>query len=204
MDSTNLLLIQAFIGIIFIGGIASFIIIKLERGKTNRMVQLFDKLALRHNGSVLRKKKSRYPYLSFRYKDIEVIVDYEYGRGKSYAPYTQVCIKSPTHRNCKIHLCRDSRVATFGKDLSAKRIKLYNPEFDNKLFVSTDDENFARSIISSSIQTKLLEYRIYDIKFEFKKDNLVAAIEKILESESGFSELTDVTLAIYDRLKELN
>jgi hypothetical protein len=90
-----------------------------------------------------------------------------------------------------------------GKALGASDVLLDSDEFDREFLIKTPDVQFARAILTSPVQSKLLAMKQEKPRITLQGTWLTVAVPRVLKTEEGYDQLLDLTCTMVDRLHEL-
>ena len=174
------------------------IILSLWRYRTIK--QLMEQQALKRNGTVVGS--FLLPVLKFSYRALPVVVTCvpksKYRQAKTEASIT---LLKPASAN--LIIAKESVATRLGKALGASDVQLGSDEFDQEFLIKTQDELFARNMLTFTLQQKLLEMKQEKPRISIEGTWLAVQVPRVVKTEEGYDHLFDLTFAVVDRFLEL-
>ena len=141
--------------------VVAVLVFSFERKTKEKQRQIFQELALLHNGQIIKKRFFDSPQVKFPYLDKEITISYgsrgEHDRSETILQYP---MSSASHYWLTLNF--GASLNSLGKLFGLKYLLIGNQEFDSVYRINTNDELKTRNFLSYDIQFKLLELK--DIK----------------------------------------
>lgn len=163
------------------------------------MKRLLEAQALKRGGTIERSYTTR--LLKFQYREYPVIVS-AYQGSRYQPPETKVHIQlhQPAPSTVSIH--HESFASRIGKAFGSQDIQIGTDEFDNAFMVKADDEQYVRTLVTTTIQNKLLELQHERPRILLKGQSLEVSVPRLLKTDEQFDQLIDLAIAFVDQIKE--
>jgi hypothetical protein len=142
------------------------------------------------------------PILKFTYHNAPIVVTSVPGTKYRHAK-TEVSITLPKPAPYDLKIITESITKRLGKALGEADILLGSDEFDREFLIQTQDETTARTILTFTIQHKLLEMRQEKPRIILEGTWLTIAVPRIVKTEEGYDRLFDLSFAVVDSILDL-
>lgn len=142
------------------------------------------------------------PILKFIYHDTPIVVTSVPGTKYRHAK-TEVSITLPKPAPYDLKIITESITTRLGKALGEADVLLGSDEFDREFLIQTQDETTARTILTFTLQHKLLEMRQEKPRIILEGTWLTIAVPRIVKTEEGYDRLFDLSFAVVDRILDL-
>ncbi|GEM_PF-2981072 len=184
----------AILAVVFAG--ANFFVKK----RTAVLVDIFQRLALKYNGTVVPAKRLGWPRLALRHDGIEAELFIKSRGGEDRQYDTVFSAVFPSLRPYKIRIYRERRVfgigTVFGQDIATG-----NPEFDEAFVIQGTDETALRSILTPEVQMKVLMFKDLGVNVTVRDHKLSLEVPRFLKDEQPLDLLADAGLALVKKIK---
>ena len=186
---------------IFLVLIAIFFIITilLVYRQYTTMKRLLDAQAVKRGGTMERKYSTC--YLRFLYHDFSVTLS-AYQGSRYQPPETKVSVLLHAPVPSKVTIYHESLASRIGKAFGSQDIQIGIEEFDNAFMVKADDEQYVRTLVTMTIQTKLLELQHQRPRILLKGPTLDISVPKLMKNDEQYDRLIDLALAFVDQIQE--
>ena len=142
------------------------------------------------------------PVLKFTYHDAPIVVTSVPGTKYRHAK-TEVSITMPKPAPCDLKIFTESITTRLGKALGEADVLLGNDEFDREFLIQTQNETTARTILTFTLQHRLLEMRQEKPRIILEGTWLTIAVPRVVKTEEGYDRLFDLSFAVVDRILDL-
>ena len=174
------------------------IILSLWRYRTIR--NLMEQQAMKRSGTVTGS--FLLPILKFNYRNLSIMVTSLPGsRYRQAKTEASVTLLKPASADLKI--VKESVGTRLGKALGATDVQLGSDEFDREFLIKTQDEPFARNVLNSTLQQKLLEMKQQKPRITLAGTWLAVQIPHVVKTEEDYDQLLDLAFTVMDRIQDL-
>lgn len=163
------------------------------------MKRLFEAQALKRGGTVERTYTTR--LLKFQYHEYPVTVSAHQGSRYS-PPETKVHIELSKPASSTISIYHESLASRIGKAFGSQDIQIGTDEFDNAFMVKADDEQYARTLVTTTIQNKLLELQHQRPRILLKGQTLDVSVPKLMKTDEQYDQLIDLATAFVEQIQQ--
>ncbi|HER45602.1 MAG TPA: hypothetical protein ENO12_02160 [Thermoplasmatales archaeon] len=162
--------------------------------------QRMEQQALKRSGTVTGS--FLVPVLKLSYHMLPVVVTSvpgsKYRQAKTEVTST---LFKPAAADLKI--TRETAMSRLGKPLRSPEVTLGSDEFDREFLIQTQDEAFARNILTFMLQQKLLEMKQKKPRITLEGTWLSVKVPRVVKTEEEYDQLFDLAFTFIDRLQEL-
>ena len=163
------------------------------------MKRLFDAQALKRGGTVERSYTTR--LFKFQYREYSVVVSAHQG-SRYEPPETKVHIELSKPASSTVSIYHESLASRIGKAFGSQDIQIGIDEFDNAFMVKADDEQYARTLVTTTIQNKLLELQHQRPHILLRGQTLDVSVPKLMKTDDQYDQLIDRAFAFVDQIQE--
>ena len=161
--------------------------------------QLMEQQAMKHGGSVVGSYLL--PVLKFPYRGLPVVVTSV--PGTKYRPAkTEVNITLKKIAAADLKIMTESLGARLGKAFGASDVLLNSDEFDREFVIKTKDEAFVRTILTLTLQEKLLGMRQQKPRISLEGTWLAVSVPRVIRTEERYDQLFELAFYITDQILE--
>jgi Protein of unknown function (DUF3137) len=161
--------------------------------------QLMEQQAMKHGGSVVGSYLL--PVLKFPYRGLPVVVTSV--PGTKYRPAkTEVNITLKKVAAADLKIMTESLGTRLGKAFGASDVLLNSDEFDREFVIKTQDEAFVRTILTLTLQEKLLRMRQQKPRISLEGTWLAVSVPRVIRTEERYDELFELAFYITDQVLE--
>jgi len=160
--------------------------------------RIFTAQALKRNGTIKRMIKGH--MLSFTY-DAHYYILVHYPGSRYKTPSTHVETRITTATDHCIEISSESLFSEIGKKLGSKDIEVGYRDFDDQFIIKSDNEYFATSLLTYSVQDKLLKLRRLKPKITIKNNTLIVNVPRVLKKEEDYDLLIETAFTLVNRLQ---
>lgn len=161
--------------------------------------QLMEQQAMKHGGSVVGS--FLLPVLKFPYRGLPVVVTSV--PGTKYRPAkTEVNITLKKIAAADLKIMTESLGTRLGKAFGASDVLLNSDEFDREFVIKTQDEAFVRTILTLTLQEKLLGMRQQKPRISLEGTWLAVSVPRVIRTEERYDELFELAFYITDQVLE--
>jgi len=160
--------------------------------------RIFTAQALKRNGTIKRMIKGH--MLSFTY-DAHYYILVHYPGSRYKTPSTHVETRITTATDHCIEISSESLISEIGKKLGSKDIEVGYRDFDDQFIIKSDNEYFATSLLTYSVQDKLLKLRRLKPKITIKNNTLIVNVPRVLKKEEDYDLLIETAFTLVNRLQ---
>lgn len=161
--------------------------------------QLMEQQAMKHGGSVVGS--FLLPVLKFPYRDLPVVVTSV--PGTKYRPAkTEVNITLKKIAAADLKIMTESLGTRLGKAFGASDVLLNSDEFDREFVIKTQDEAFVRTILTLTLQEKLLGMRQQKPRIILEGTWLAVSVPRVIRTEERYDQLFELAFYITDQVLE--
>lgn len=161
--------------------------------------QLMEQQAMKHGGSVVGSYLL--PVLKFPYRGLPVVVTSV--PGTKYRPAkTEVNITLKKVAAADLKIMTESLGTRLGKAFGASDVLLNSDEFDREFVIKTQDETFVRTILTLTLQEKLLGMRQQKPRISLEGTWLAVSVPRVIHTEERYDELFELAFYITDQVLE--
>jgi len=161
--------------------------------------QLMEQQAMKHGGSVVGSYLL--PVLKFPYRGLPVVVTSV--PGTKYRPAkTEVNITLKKIAAADLKIMTESLGTRLGKAFGASDVLLNSDEFDREFVIKTQDETFVRTILTLTLQEKLLGMRQQKPRISLEGTWLAVSVPRVIHTEERYDELFELAFYITDQVLE--
>ncbi|MCU0850323.1 MAG: DUF3137 domain-containing protein [Candidatus Thermoplasmatota archaeon] len=161
--------------------------------------QLMEQQAMKHGGSVVGSYLL--PVLKFPYRGLPVVVTSV--PGTKYRPAkTEVNITLKKVAAADLKIMTESLGTRLGKAFGASDVLLNSDEFDREFVIKTQDEAFVRTILTLTLQEKLLRMRQQKPRISLESTWLAVSVPRVIRTEERYDELFELAFYITDQVLE--
>jgi len=161
--------------------------------------QLMEQQAMKHGGSVVGSYLL--PVLKFPYRGLPVVVTSV--PGTKYRPAkTEVNITLKKIAAADLKIMTESLGARLGKAFGASDVLLNSDEFDREFVIKTKDEAFVRTILTLTLQEKLLGMRQQKPRISLEGTWLAVSVPRVIRTEERYDQLFELAFYITDQVLE--
>jgi hypothetical protein len=164
------------------------------------MRRLLEAQALKRGGTVERSYTNR--LLKFQYHDYPVTVSARQG-SRYQPPETKVHIMLNKPASSTVLISHESIASRIGKAFGSQDIQIGIDEFDNAFKVKADDEYYMRTLMTLSIQNKLLELQHERPHILLKGQILDVSVPRLLKTGEQYDQLIELATMLVDQLQGL-
>ena len=175
-----------------------FIIVYVYRNYST-MKRLLETQALKRGGTVERTYTNR--LLKFQYHEYPVIVSARPG-SRYQPPETKVHIQLNKPAPFTVWISHESLASRIGKAFGSQDIQIGIDEFDNAFIMKADDEQYVRTLVTMTIQNKLLELQHQRPHILLKGETLDVSVPKLLKTDEQYDQLIDLAIAFVEQIQE--
>jgi hypothetical protein len=163
------------------------------------MKRLLEAQALKRGGTVERSYTTR--LFKFQYREYPVVVSANQG-SRYQPPETKVHILLPKPTPSIVSIHHESLASRIGKAFGSQDIQIGIDEFDSAFTVKADDEQYVRSILTTTIQNKLLELQHQRPHILLKGQTLDASVPKLMKTDEQYDQLIDLATAFVEQIQQ--
>jgi hypothetical protein len=163
------------------------------------MKRLFEAQALKRGGTVEQSYTNR--LLKFQYHDYPVTVSARPG-SRYQPPETKVHIQLNKPVQSTVSISHESLASRIGKAFGSQDIQIGTDEFDNAFMVKADDEQYVRSLLTMTIQNKLLELQHERPRVLLKGSTLGVSVPRLMKTDEQYDQLIDLAIAFVEQIQE--
>ena len=161
--------------------------------------QLMEQQAMKHGGSVVGSYLL--PVLKFPYRGLPVVVTSV--PGTKYRPAkTEVNITLKKIAAADLKIMTESLGTRLGKAFGASDVLLNSDEFDREFVIKTKDEAFVRTILTLTLQEKLLGMRQQKPRISLEGTWLAVSVPRVIRNEERYDQLFELAFYITDQVLE--
>jgi len=161
--------------------------------------QLMEQQAMKHGGSVVGSYLL--PVLKFPYRGLPVVVTSV--PGTKYRPAkTEVNITLKKIAAADLKIMTESLGTRLGKAFGASDVLLNSDEFDREFVIKTKDEAFVRTILTLTLQEKLLGMRQQKPRISLEGTWLAVSVPRVIRTEERYDQLFELAFYITDQILE--
>lgn len=161
--------------------------------------QLMEQQAMKHGGSVVGSYLL--PVLKFPYRGLPVVVTSV--PGTKYRPAkTEVNITLKKIAAADLKIMTESLGTRLGKAFGASDVLLNSDEFDREFVIKTQDETFVRTILTLTLQEKLLGMRQQKPRISLEGTWLAVSVPRVIRTEERYDQLFELAFYITDQVLE--
>jgi hypothetical protein len=161
--------------------------------------QLMEQQAMKHGGSVVGSYLL--PVLKFPYRGLPVVVTSV--PGTKYRPAkTEVNITLKKIAAADLKIMTESLGTRLGKAFGASDVLLNSDEFDREFVIKTKDEAFVRTILTLTLQEKLLGMRQLKPRISLEGTWLAVSVPRVIRTEERYDQLFELAFYITDQVLE--
>jgi hypothetical protein len=161
--------------------------------------QLMEQQAMKHGGSVVGSYLL--PVLKFPYRGLPVVVTSV--PGTKYRPAkTEVNITLKKIAAADLKIMTESLGTRLGKAFGASDVLLNSDEFDREFVIKTKDEAFVRTILTLTLQEKLLGMRQQKPRISLEGTWLAVSVPRVIRTEERYDQLFELAFYITDQVLE--
>jgi hypothetical protein len=176
------------------------LIIAFSLWRYRTIKRLMENQAVKRNGTVTGS--FLLPQFKCSYRNLPVTVTSVPGNRYRHAK-TEVNITLFKPVPGMVSIAPESLTSRFGRKLGITEIHLGFDEFDREFLLRSENEPFVRNLLSSALQTKLLEMKYEKPAVSIQGTWLTVTIPKILKTEEAYDQLFDLAFAFVDRISDL-
>jgi hypothetical protein len=193
--------ISELLPIIFLFLVAVLVLITIVYVYRNysTMKRLFEAQALKRGGTVERIYTTR--HLKFRYHEYPVTVSARPG-SRYQPPETKVHIQLNKPAPFTVSISHESLASRIGKAFGSQDIQIGTDEFDNVFMLKADDEQYVRTLVTTTIQNKLLELQHQKPHILLKGQTLDVSAPRFLKTDEQYDQLIDLAIAFVEQIQE--
>ena len=174
----------------------------VNQSRNKKTAALFDALAMKHNGTLLKGNLLSVPRLKLDDEGTEILIFSTPG-GRNSPPHTWFQARLSLTRDFKINLYREYNFYKVGKMFGMQDVVLDNPEFDESFIVQGSDELIVRSFFSGDIQAKLLPWKERSAALRIENKQLQFSVPSRFQSEQEYDALIETGRALLRQAREL-
>ena len=163
------------------------------------MKRLLEAQALKRGGTVEKSYTTR--LFKFQYREHPVVVSAHQG-SRYEPPETKVHIELSKVASSNVSIYHESLASRIGKAFGSQDIQIGIDEFDNEFMVKADDEQYVRTLVTMTIQNKLLELQHQRPHILLKGQILDISVPKLMKNDEQYDQLIDLALAFVDQIQE--
>jgi hypothetical protein len=163
------------------------------------MKRLLEAQALKRGGTVERSYTTR--LFKFQYREYPVVVSANQG-SRYQPPETKVHILLPKPTPSIVSIHHESLASRIGKAFGSQDIQIGTDDFDNAFMVKADDEQYVRTLVTMTIQNKLLELQHLKPHILLKGTSLDVSVPRLLKTDEQYDQLIDLAIAIVEQIQE--
>jgi len=163
------------------------------------MKRLLEAQALKRGGTVERTYTTQ--FFKFQYHENPVTVSAHQG-SRYEPPETKVHIELSKPASSTVSIYHESLASRIGKAFGSQDIQIGIDEFDNAFMVKADDEQYVRSIVTTTIQNKLLELQHQRPHILLKGQTLDVSVPKLMKTDEQYDQLIDLAIAFVEQIQE--
>ena len=161
--------------------------------------QLMEQQAMKHGGSVVGSYLL--PVLKFPYRGLPVVVTSV--PGTKYRPAkTEVNITLKKIAAADLKIMTESLGTRLGKAFGASDVLLNSDEFDREFVIKTKDEAFVRTILTLTLQEKLLGMQQQKPRISLEGTWLAVSVPRVIRTEERYDQLFELAFYIIDQVLE--
>jgi hypothetical protein len=141
------------------------------------------------------------PILKFNYRNLSIMVTSVPGsRYRQAKTEASVTLLKPA--SADLTIVKESVGTRLGKALGATDVQLGSDEFDREFLIKTQDEPFARNVLNSTLQQKLLEMKQQKPRITLAGTWLAVQIPHVVKTEEDYDQLLDLAFTVMDRIQD--
>jgi Protein of unknown function (DUF3137) len=159
--------------------------------------RLMEEQAMKRGGSVVGS--FLVPVLKFPYRGLPVVVTSVPGT-KYRTAKTEVNLTLQKVAPADLKIMTESLGTRLGKAFGAPDVLLNSDEFDREFLIKTQDESFARSLLTLSLQEKLLGMRQEKPRISLEGTWLAVSVPRVVRTEERYDQLFDLAFAVTDQI----
>ena len=163
------------------------------------MKRLFEAQALKRGGTIERIYTTR--HLKFQYHEYPVTVSARQG-SRYQPPETKVNIQLHKPAPSTVSISHESFASRIGKAFGSQDIQIGTDEFDSAFMVKADDEQYVRTLVTMTIQNKLLELQHEKPRILLKGPSLDVSVPKLMKTDEQYDQLIDLAIAFVEQIQE--
>ena len=206
MELTSTQAIFVLVGVL--GFFAALIGYAMKDSGTGRKVKkIFTRQAGKRDGTVVPPaNKFAGPSLLFSVDDIEVSVDIVNGsrtRQCCLPGSTMIRARLPKKSEKQFSIFREETLERVEKVFGVQDIQSGDDAFDREFMIKGDDENFLKSVLTSTVSKQLLSSVGYNPIVEFTNGYFLLSVFHIVDSEEQLENLIKTALTFIERLREV-
>jgi hypothetical protein len=164
------------------------------------MKRLLEAQALKRGGTVEKAYANRL-LLKFQYHEHPVTVSAHQG-SRYEPPETKVHIELPKPTASTVSIHHESLASRIGKAFGSQDIQIGIDEFDSAFMVKADDEQYVRTLLTTTIQNKLLELQHQRPHILLKGQTLDVSVPRLMKTDEQYDQLIDLAIAFVEQIKE--
>jgi len=145
-----------------------------------------------------------FPTASGKVKEYSIYIDmYTRGSGKQKTTYTRFSINLNKAVNNYIKLSREGLFSKIGKAFGAQDIEIGHKDFDDRFIIKTDNESFAKRVLSGRVRSLILRNLRFSGFLEIKDNMMVYSEIMTLNSQRNLEELQETIDVAVQIAKEI-
>ena len=182
--------------IIVIVILVAIIAVFFSRKRNKQLIEIFERLAIKHNGTITRKRWPS-PILTFPYNVYTIVVSFIPGSRYS-PPFTVIRTQLNLPLDFYLIITKEHVGSSLGKRLGMQDIETGNQLFDEIYIIKGSDEYKVIMLLHSSVQQKLLMLKEDKPILTIRKGKLELKIPKIQLDEEVFDQLISTVIELIE------
>jgi len=153
--------------------------------------------AMKHAGNVVGS--FLLPVLKFSYRNLPVVVTSV--PGTKYRPAkteANITLQKPAAGDLKI--VTESLATRLGKAFGASDLQLNSEEFDREFLIQTQNEPFARHVLTFTLQNMLLGMKQQKPRVILEGTSLMVAVPRVIKNQELYDQLFDLAFCVVDQI----